>query len=149
MTPIFTPSDDAPSYFYDCNHVGFQLVPRQQPDLLPNVAPEGLDLAPGQDVLQPNGGDGAVLELDRAGQGQLWEGDVVGDEVLEGSVSFNPEAVEAELGVGRDGQGEETPFDDVFFLNNRSIDNMILDTTINMVDGDDMSSIGAAGTACQ
>ena len=45
--------------------------------------------------------------------------------------------------------GEETPFDDVLLLNNRFIDNMILDTTINMVDGDDMSSRGAAGTACQ
>ena len=81
-------------------------MPRQQPDFLPHVAPKGLDLAPGQDVLQPDGGDGAVVELDgAAGQGQLWEGDVVGDEVLEGSVSFNPEVVEAEFGIGRDGNG--------------------------------------------
>ena len=79
----------------------------------------------------------------------LWEGNVVRDEVLEGSVSFNTEVVEAELVVGRDGQGEETPLDDVLFLHHRSIDNMILDSTITMVDGDDMSSRGAADTACQ
>ena len=45
--------------------------------------------------------------------------------------------------------GEETPLDDVLHLNNMSIDNTILNTTINMVDGEDMSSRGAAGTACQ
>ena len=43
-------------------------MPRQQPDLLPHVAPEGLDLAPGQDVLQPDGGDGVVVELDWGGR---------------------------------------------------------------------------------
>ena len=80
---------------------------------------------------------------------QLWERDVVEDEVLEGSVRFNPEVVEAELGVGKDGQGEETPLDDVLLLHHRSIDNMILNSTITMVDGDDMSSRGAADTACQ
>ena len=87
--------------------------------------------------------------MEVAGQGQLWEGGFVGDEALEGLVSFNPEVVEAELGVGRDGQGEETPLDDVLLLNNRSLDNMILDTTITIVDGDDMSARGAVGTACQ
>ena len=171
MTPIFTPSDDAPSFFYDCSHVGVLFLPRQQPHRLSHVAPEGLDLAPGQDVLQPDVGDGAVVELDgAAGQGQgghldaghpevrhgadtlrvwLWEGNVVRDEVLEGSVSFNTEVVEAELVVGRDGQGEETPLAEILLLHHRSIDNMLLDTAITMVDGDDMSSSRAAGTAFQ
>ena len=109
-----------------------------------------LDWAPGQgqgrhlDAAHPEVRNGA----DTRGV-QLWEGNVVKDDVLKGLVRFNPEVVEAELGIGRDGQGEERPLDDVLFLHHRSIDNMILDSTITMVDGDDMSSRGAADTACQ
>ena len=133
-----------------------------QPDLVPHVAPEGLDLAPGQDVLQPDGGDGPVVDLDgAAGQRQgvhldagqpevrdradalgvrLWEGDILGDEILEGPVGLHTEVVEGELAVGRDGVGKEPPLVEVVLIDDGSIDDVLVDTAITMVDGDDMPS---------
>ena len=133
-----------------------------QPDLVPHVAPEGLDLAPGQDVLHPDGGDSSVVDLDgAAGEGQgvhldagqpevrdradalgvrLWERDVLGDEVLETPVGFQTEVFEGELAVRRGGVGEEPPLVEIVLIDDGSIDNVLVDTAITMVDGDNMSS---------
>ena len=133
-----------------------------QPDLVPHVAPEGLDLAPRQDVLHPDGGDGPVVDLDGvAGQRQgvpldagqpevwdkadalgvrLWERDVLGNEVLEIPVDFQAEVIEGELAVGREGVGEKPLPVEVVLIDDRSIANVLLDTDITMVDGDNMTS---------
>ena len=71
---------------------------------------------------------------------RLWERDVLGNEVLEIPVDFQAEVIEGELAVGREGVGEKPLPVEVVLIDDRSIANVLLDTDITMVDGDNMTS---------